>query len=432
MNQILDILKRTYCAAIGYEFMHMGDPEEKAWIRNRIEGPEKDIVFTQNGKKAILNKIIQAEGFEKYLHVKFVGTKRFGLDGGESLIPALEQIIKRGGNLGAKEIKIGMPHRGRLNVLANVMGKPFRAIFSEFFGKSVNASKDFEGDVKYHLGASSNREFDGNSVHISLTDNPSHLEAVNPVVLGQVRAKQFFHKDKDRKKVIPVLMHGDAAFAGQGIVAECFAMSGLPGHNIGGTIHIIVNNQIGFTTAPRFARSSPYPSDVAKIAQAPIFHVNGDDPEAVVHCAKIATEYRQKFNRDVVIDMVCYRRFGHNEGDEPSFTQPIMYRKIKSHPTTLTLYGKRLSAEGLTSDEKLQKEKVEFKQYLEKEFDISKSYKSELKWFDGAWSRFKPGLGKDKRGVSGVERGKLEKIGKKIFTIPTNFNAHKTLKIVFE
>ena len=432
LNQILDILKRTYCSAIGYEFMHMGDPEEKAWIRNRIEGPEKDIVFTQNGKKAILNKIIQAEGFEKYLHVKFVGTKRFGLDGGESLIPALEQIIKRGGNLGAKEIKIGMPHRGRLNVLANVMGKPFRAIFSEFFGKSVNASKDFEGDVKYHLGASSNREFDGNSVHISLTDNPSHLEAVNPVVLGQVRAKQFFHKDKDRKKVIPVLMHGDAAFAGQGIVAECFAMSGLPGHNIGGTIHIIVNNQIGFTTAPRFARSSPYPSDVAKIAQAPIFHVNGDDPEAVVHCAKIATEYRQKFNRDVVIDMVCYRRFGHNEGDEPSFTQPIMYRKIKSHPTTLTLYGKRLSAEGLTSDEKLQKEKVEFKQYLEKEFDISKSYKSELKWFDGAWSRFKPGLGKDKRGVSGVERSKLEKIGKKIFTIPTNFNAHKTLKRVFE
>ena len=432
LSQILDILKRTYCSAIGYEFMHMGDPEEKAWIRNRIEGPEKDIVFTQNGKKAILNKIIQAEGFEKYLHVKFVGTKRFGLDGGESLIPALEQIIKRGGNLGAKEIKIGMPHRGRLNVLANVMGKPFRAIFSEFFGKSVNASKDFEGDVKYHLGASSNREFDGNSVHISLTDNPSHLEAVNPVVLGQVRAKQFFHKDRDRKKVIPVLMHGDAAFAGQGIVAECFAMSGLPGHNIGGTIHIIVNNQIGFTTAPRFARSSPYPSDVAKIAQAPIFHVNGDDPEAVVHCAKIATEYRQKFNRDVVIDMVCYRRFGHNEGDEPSFTQPIMYRKIKSHPTTLTLYGKRLSAEGLTSDEKLQKEKVEFKQYLEKEFDISKSYKSELKWFDGAWSRFKPGLGKDKKGVSGVEKGKLEKIGKKIFTIPTNFNAHKTLKRVFE
>ena len=397
LNQILKILKKTYCTTIGYEFMHMGDPDEKAWIRNRIEGPEKDILFTENGKKAILNKIIQAEGFEKYLHVKFVGTKRFGLDGGESLIPALEQIIKRGGNLGAKEIKIGMPHRGRLNVLANVMGKPYKAIFSEFFGKSVNASKDFEGDVKYHLGASSNREFDGNLVHISLTDNPSHLEAVNPVVLGQVRAKQFFHKDKDRKKVIPVLMHGDAAFAGQGIVAECFAMSGLPGHNIGGTIHVIVNNQIGFTTAPRFARSSPYPSDVAKIAQAPIFHVNGDDPEAVVHCAKIATEYRQKFNRDVVIDMVCYRRFGHNEGDEPSFTQPIMYKRIKSHPTTLSIYGKKLSQEGLTSLDKLENEKNSFKRFLEKEFETSKNYKSELKWFDGVWSRFKPGLGKDKK-----------------------------------
>ena len=431
LNQILNILKKTYSSNIGYEFMHMGDPEEKSWIRDRIEGPEKEITFTENGKKAILNKIIQAEGFEKYLHVKFVGTKRFGLDGGESLIPALEQIIKRGGNLGAKEIKIGMPHRGRLNVLANVMGKSFKAIFSEFFGKTVNTSKDFEGDVKYHLGASSNREFDGNSVHISLTDNPSHLEAVNPVVLGQVRAKQFFHKDKERKKVIPVLMHGDAAFAGQGIVAECFAMSGLPGHNIGGTIHIIVNNQIGFTTAPRFARSSPYPSDVAKIAQAPIFHVNGDDPEAVVHCAKIATEYRQKFNRDVVIDIVCYRRFGHNEGDEPSFTQPIMYKKIRSHPTILSIYGKKLSQEGLISENDLFKEKNKFKNFLEKEFVSSKNYKSELKWFDGAWSRFKPGLGKDKRGVSGVDKKKLVEIGKKISKLPENLNVHKTLKKIF-
>ena len=427
LNQILDILKKTYCASIGYEFMHVGDPEEKAWIRNRIEGPEKHISFTVNGKKAILNKIIQAEGFEKYLHVKFIGTKRFGLDGGESLVPALEQIIKKGGSLGAKEIKIGMPHRGRLNVLANVMGKPFKAIFSEFFGKSSSSKKNYDGDVKYHLGASSNREFDGNNVHISLTDNPSHLEAVNPVVLGQVRAKQFFHKDPERKKVIPVLIHGDAAFAGQGIVAECFAMSGLPGHNIGGTIHIIVNNQIGFTTAPRFARSSPYPSDVAKTAQAPIFHVNGDDPEAVIHCAKIATEYRQKFNRDVVIDMVCYRRFGHNEGDEPSFTQPIMYKKISKHPTTLTLYGKKVSGEGLISEDEIKKMKGEFKNYLEKEFEISKSYKSELKWFEGVWSRFKPGLGKDKRGVSGIDEKRIISLGKKISTLPKNFNIHKTL-----
>jgi len=432
LNQILKILKKTYCSNIGYEFMHIGDPEEKSWIRDRIEGPEKEIKFTENGKKAILNKIVEAEGFEKYLHVKFVGTKRFGLDGSESLIPALEQIIKRGGNLGAKEIKMGMPHRGRLNVLANVMGKTYKAIFSEFFGKSVTSKKDFEGDVKYHLGASSNREFDGNLVHISLTDNPSHLEAVNPVVLGQVRAKQAFHKDPDRKKVIPVLMHGDAAFAGQGVVAECFAMSGLPGHNIGGTIHIIVNNQIGFTTAPRFARSSPYPSDVAKTAQAPIFHVNGDDPEAVVHCAKIATEYRQKFNRDVVIDMVCYRRFGHNEGDEPSFTQPMMYKKIRSHPTTLKIYGKKLSEEALTTENEIENKKKDFKNFLESEFESSKNYKSELKWFDGAWSRFKPGLGKDKRGVSGVKHEKILEIGKKITTFPENFNIHKTLKKIFD
>ena len=432
LREILKILKKTYCSNIGYEFMHMGDPDEKSWIRDRVEGKDKEVSFTENGKKAILNKIIEAEGFEKYLHVKFVGTKRFGLDGGESLIPALEQIIKRGGNLGAKEIKIGMPHRGRLNVLANVMAKSHKAIFSEFFGKSVASKKDFEGDVKYHLGASADREFDGNRVHISLTDNPSHLEAVNPVVLGQVRAKQFFHKDPERKKVIPVLMHGDASFAGQGVVAECFAMSGLPGHNIGGTIHIIVNNQIGFTTAPRFARSSPYPSDVAKIAQAPILHVNGDDPEAVVHCAKIATEFRQKFNRDVVIDMVCYRRFGHNEGDEPSFTQPLMYKKIKIQPTTLDTYGKRIASEGLFSSEEINNKKNYFKKYLEKEFVASKNYKSDLKRYDGTWSRFKPELGKDKRGVSGVNKNKIIEIGKKITTIPENFFIHKTLKKIFE
>ena len=432
LNEILYILKKTYCSNIGYEFMHMGDPDEKSWIRDRVEGKEKNVQFTNNGKKAILNKIIEAEGFEKYLHVKFVGTKRFGLDGGESLIPALEQIIKRGGSLGAKEIKIGMPHRGRLNVLANVMGKPYKAIFSEFFGKTVTSKKDFEGDVKYHLGASANREFDGNLVHISLTDNPSHLEAVNPVVLGQVRAKQFFHKDPSRKSVIPVLMHGDAAFAGQGVVAECFAMSGLPGHNIGGTIHVIVNNQIGFTTAPNYARSSPYPSDVAKTAQAPILHVNGDDPEAVVHCAKIATEFRQKFNRDVVIDIVCYRRFGHNEGDEPSFTQPLMYKKIKSQFTTLDIYGKKIVNEGLFSTNEVNQKKIDFKKYLEKEFNDSKNYKSDLKWYEGVWSRFKPELGKDKRGVSGIDRKDILEIGKKITKIPQNFNIHKTLRKIFE
>ena len=338
INEILNKLRKVYCSTIGAEYMHISDPEEKVWFRDRMEKEQNQLSFTENGKKAILNKVVQAEGFEKFLAKKYVGTKRFGLDGGESLIPALEQIIKRGGQLGVKEVKIGMPHRGRLNVLANVLQKSYKKIFNEFVGELDSKSEESAGDVKYHLGASSNREFDGNLVHVSLTDNPSHLEAVNPVVLGQVRAKQFYHNDRDRKQVIPILIHGDAAFAGQGVVAECFAMSGLKGHNTGGTIHVIVNNQIGFTTSPRFARSSPYPSDLGKIVEAPILHCNGDDPEAVVHCAKIAIEFRQKFKKDVVIDIICYRRFGHNEGDEPTFTQPLMYKKIKSHPTTCLLY----------------------------------------------------------------------------------------------
>ena len=319
VNEMISFLKKTYCSTIGVEYMHISNPVEKVWFRERMEKKEYQLNFTQNGKKAILNKLIQAEGFEKFLAVKFLGTKRFGIDGGESLIPALEQLIKRGGQLGVKEIKIGMPHRGRLNVLANVLQKSYKRMFNEFSGEFESLEANSAGDVKYHLGASSNREFDGNLVHISLSDNPSHLEAVNPVVLGQTRAKQYFHNDKRRQQVIPILIHGDAAFAGQGVVAECFAMSGVPGHNTGGTIHIIVNNQIGFTTNPKFARSSPYPSDLAKMVEAPILHVNSDDPEAVVHCARIAMDFRQKFNKDVVIDMICYRRFGHNEGDEPSF-----------------------------------------------------------------------------------------------------------------
>ena len=292
VREILQFLKKTYCGPVGYEYMHISNPTERKWFRDRVEKDENALKFTNNGKDAILNKLIQAEGFEKFLHTKYVGTKRFGLDGGESLIPALEQIIKIGGQFKIKEVKIGMSHRGRLNVLANVLQKSYKRIFNEFAGEMSGNTKDSAGDVKYHLGASSNREFDGNSVHVSLTDNPSHLEAVNPVVLGQTRAKQFFHGDKERNKVIPILIHGDAAFAGQGVVSECFAMSGLPGHNTGGTIHIIVNNQIGFTTSPRFARSSPYPSDVGKMVDAPIIHVNGDNPEAVVYATRVATEFR--------------------------------------------------------------------------------------------------------------------------------------------
>tara|TARA_B100002051_G_scaffold275735_1_gene320735 strand:+ start:598 stop:3501 length:2904 start_codon:yes stop_codon:yes gene_type:complete len=432
INEILSFFRKTYCSTIGVEYMHISDPVEKVWFRERMEKKETQIKFTINGKKAILNKLIQAEGFEKFLAVKFVGTKRFGIDGGESLIPALEQLVKRGGQLGVKEIKIGQPHRGRLNILANVLQKSYKRMFNEFAGEYASFSADSTGDVKYHLGASSNREFDGNLVHISLADNPSHLEAVNPVVLGQTRAKQYFHKDKKRRQVVPILIHGDAAFAGQGVVAECFAMSGLPGHNTGGTIHIIVNNQIGFTTSPKFARSSPYPSDLAKMVDAPILHVNGDDPEAVVHCARVAMEFRQKFNRDVVIDIICYRRFGHNEGDEPSFTQPVMYSKIKKHKTALNIYAEKLIKEGVVSQEEFNSMKMKFKNLLEEQFKTAKEYKPKLDWYAGVWSRYKPEKGKDRRGITGVSNEKIKKIGEKITSIPKEFNSHPTIKKIFD
>ncbi|MFL2898417.1 MAG: 2-oxoglutarate dehydrogenase E1 component [Candidatus Pelagibacter sp.] len=432
LKEIIKFLKDKYCSSIGVEYMHMTEREEKIWFRERIEKEENKVSFTNNGKKAILNKLIQAEGFEKYLALKFVGTKRFGLDGAESLIPALEQIIKRGGQLGVKEIKIGMPHRGRLNVLANLLQKSYKKIFNEFTGEFSETHDDSTGDVKYHLGASSDRTFDDIPVHISLTDNPSHLEAVDPVVLGQTRAKQFYHNDAERNKVIPILIHGDAAFAGQGVVAECFAMSGLKGHNTGGTIHIIVNNQIGFTTSPRFARSSPYPSDLGKVVESPILHCNGDDPEAVVHCAKIAIEFRQKFNKDVVIDVICYRRFGHNEGDEPSFTQPLMYEKIKSHPSTLKVYGKKLIDEKIISEQEFNAQIKDFKNLLDEQYKSAKNYQPKLKWFEGTWSRYKPEKGKDRRGNSGVNSEKLRIISEKINKIPAEINIHKTIKKILE
>jgi 2-oxoglutarate dehydrogenase E1 component len=427
LRETLSFLKKVYCGPVGYEYMHISNPVERKWLRDRIENDENALKFTKNGKEAILKKLIQAEGFEKFLHKKYVGTKRFGLDGGESLIPALEQIIKIGGQSQVKEIKIGMSHRGRLNVLANVLQKSYKKIFNEFAGEFNSTTEDGAGDVKYHLGASSNREFDGNSVHVSLTDNPSHLEAVNPVVLGQTRAKQFFHKDKGRKKVIPILIHGDAAFAGQGVVAECFAMSGLPGHNTGGTIHIIINNQIGFTTSPRFARSSPYPSDVAKMVDAPIIHVNGDDPEAVVYGARIATEFRLKFNRDVVVDLICYRRFGHNEGDEPSFTQPLMYKKIRSHPSPIKVYGNKLVAENTISNDELENTINKFKHLLDEQFKNAKDYKPQIEWFEGTWSAYKPEKGKDKRGITGADTKKLLEISEKINDSPEKLNLHKTI-----
>ena len=434
INEIYDILHRTYCGKVGVEFMHIAHPEEKAWIQRRIEGEDKEIRFTENGKKAILNKLIEAEGFEKFLGLKYRGTKRFGLDGGESLVPALEQIIKRGGHMGLKEIVLGMPHRGRLNVLGNVMDKPFQALFSEFLGAAANPEEiESSGDVKYHLGASSDRIFDGNTVHLSLTANPSHLEIVDPVVLGKVRAKQDQRADEKRRSVLPLILHGDAAFAGQGVVPECFGLSGLRGHRTGGSIHFIVNNQIGFTTNPRFSRSSPYPSDIAKGFQAPILHVNGDDPEAVVYCAKVATEFRQKFGKPFVIDMFCYRRFGHNEGDEPAFTQPLMYKKIADHPTVVEIYGQRLIREGVISRGDLEMAKQAFRNHLDRQFESAAQYKPEkADWLSGKWQGFSLHDGRHVQGQTGVEEPVLQKIGDRITDIPEAFHAHRTITRIYK
>jgi 2-oxoglutarate dehydrogenase E1 component len=437
IREMLDILQRTYCSTIGYEFMHITDPAEKAWLQERIEGPDKEITFTKEGKRAILQKLVEGEGFEKFLDVKYTGTKRFGLDGGESLIPALEQIIKRGGNLGVQDIVMGMAHRGRLNILTQVMGKPHRALFHEFKGGSA-APDDVEGsgDVKYHLGVSSDREFDGNKVHLSLTPNPSHLEIVDPVVLGKVRAKQdqYGCQPEDRRVVMPLLLHGDAAFAGQGVVAECLGLSGLKGHRTGGSVHVIINNQIGFTTYPRFSRSSPYPSDVAKMVEAPIFHANGDDPEAVVFAAKVATEFRMRFQKPVVLDMWCYRRFGHNEGDEPGFTQPLMYRKIRSQKTTLEIYAAKLVGEGVVTEGEVEKMKTDWRARLEAEYEAGQAYKpNKADWLDGAWSGLKAVASASndddpRRGQTGVALETLKSIGATLARVPDGFNIHKTIQ----
>ncbi|HRO34018.1 MAG TPA: 2-oxoglutarate dehydrogenase E1 component, partial [Brevundimonas sp.] len=448
IREVMARLKATYCGNIGVQFMHIAEPEEKAWLQQRFEGDARfdRNTFTREGKLAILNKLIEAEGFERFLHKRFPGTKRFGLDGGEAMVPALEQVIKRGGNLGVDEIVLGMAHRGRLNVLAAVMGKPYRAIFHEFQGGStVPSDIDGSGDVKYHMGASSDRSFDGNKVHLSLTANPSHLEIVNPVVLGKSRAKQAFDIREanagepeeswvlDRTKVAPLLIHGDAAFAGQGVVAECFALMGLKGYRTGGTLHFVINNQIGFTTSPRNSRSSPYPSDVALMVQAPIFHVNGDDPEAVTFAAKVATEYRQKFHKDVVVDMFCYRRFGHNEGDDPTFTQPVMYRKIKDQPSTREIYSRRLVAEGVITEAEVEAELARFEAFLDAEFDAGKGFEAKkADWLDGQWTGMGLAEGEERRGQTAVPAEKLQDLGARLTTIPNAVDTHKTLKRVID
>jgi len=432
IRQILPVLQANYCGPVGLEYMHINDLEERRFLQDRMEGKDAEIVFTPEGKRSILEKVIHGEQWEKFLAKKYVGTKRFGLDGGESAIPALEAIIKYGGQYGVQEIDVGMAHRGRLNVLSNVMGKPYRAIFHEFAGGATNpADVGGSGDVKYHLGTSSDREFDGNTVHLSLLPNPSHLEAVDPVVLGKARAVQTIKGDKEGDSVLPLLLHGDAAFAGQGIVAECFGFSGLPGYGTGGTIHYVINNQVGFTTSPQFGRSSPYPSDMAKAIQAPIFHVNGDDPEAVTFCCKVAIEFRQEFNRDIVIDMWCYRRFGHNEGDEPSFTQPLMYDAIRGHPPVSQIYGARLIAEGVVDQAWIDDTTAKFVQHLETEFEAGTSYlPNKADWFEGRWHGLgRPGEPVDARrnvntAIADVQYDALSKL---LTTVPAGLSIHKTL-----
>jgi 2-oxoglutarate dehydrogenase E1 component len=437
VREIVRVLQETYCGHIGFEYMHINEVEERRFIQDRIEKPEETVQFTPEGKQSILTKVIHAEQWEKFLAKKYVGTKRFGLDGGESAVPALEAVIKYGGMFGVEEIAVGMAHRGRLNVLSNVMGKPAQAIFHEFAGGATNpADVGGSGDVKYHLGTSSDREFDGIKVHLSLCPNPSHLEAVDPVVLGKARAIQTYKDDKQGDTVLPILLHGDAAFAGQGVVWECLSFSGLPGYATGGTIHFIINNQVGFTTSPQFARSSPYPSDVAKGIQAPILHVNGDDPEAVTWACKLAIEFRQRFNRDIVIDMWCYRRFGHNEGDEPSFTQPLMYAAIKQHPPISQIYGARLIAEGVVDQPWIEQQTKDYVAELEQDFEAAVSYApNKADWFEGRWA----GLGRPDEPVlarrniqTAIDEEAMRELGDVLTRVPDNFTIHKTLQRILD
>jgi 2-oxoglutarate dehydrogenase E1 component len=426
VREILDVVRTAYCGPIGVEFMHIQDPDQKSWMQRRIEGAPWHKSFDDDERKLILKQLTEAEGFEAFCQKRFVGTKRFGLEGGEVTIPALHTIIETAARAGVSEICIGMPHRGRLNTLANIVRKPFTAMFSEFGGESFKPDDvQGSGDVKYHLGTSTDVEIGGRTVHLSLQPNPSHLEAVDPVVVGKVRARQDEAGDtRARRSVMGVLMHGDAAFAGQGLVYETLAMSQLIGYRTGGTIHVIVNNQIGFTTVPAHAYSGLYCTDVAKSIQSPILHVNGDDPEAVVFCARIAAEFRQEFGADVVLDIVCYRRHGHNETDEPAFTQPIMYRAIRNQKTTRTLYAERLARTGVVTPDQAKAMWDDFAGRLEDAANASKSYKpNKADWLEGHWSGFGQGdnNGEQADEATAVKLEALKQIGAALSAQPENF-----------
>ncbi len=433
LKDIIRILKETYCASIGVEFLHIQQADQKQWVQERIEEVRNKTNFTTEGKKAIYKRIVQSELFEQFLDKKFLGTKRYGIEGGESMIPGIEQIVKQACIAGIEDIIIGTAHRGRLTLLSSVLEMSYKNILSKFQGTLNDPNEVLgSGDVKYHLGVSTDREFENKKIHLSLTSNPSHLEAVNPVVVGKVRAKQTLTKDKSTDKAIGLLIHGDAAVAGQGVVAETFAMSQLRGFKTGGTIHFVINNQIGFTTMPQYGRSAPYCTEIAKMVQAPIFHVNGDDPEAVVHVCRLATEFRNKFKVDVVVDMFCYRRSGHNEADEPSFTQPLMYQAIKSHPTTRKIYEKKLIENGTISMEESKKIIDDFKNFLDDEFNAAKNYNpNKADWLEGTWTGLSTATFDARRGKTSVKKEKLIDIAKKIHNIPNDFSAHKRIQKIY-
>jgi 2-oxoglutarate dehydrogenase E1 component len=429
LREIVTILRETYCGPIGVEFMHIQDPEQKAWIQRKVEGAPWRTVFDPSAKRAILTQLTEAEGFEAFCQKRYVTTKRFGLEGGEVTIPAIHAVIETTAQAGVSEIAIGMPHRGRLNTLVNIVKKPLTAVFSEFGGESFKPDDvQGSGDVKYHLGTSTDIDIGGRSVHLSLQPNPSHLEAVDPVVIGKVRARQDEAGDTQRRSsVMAILMHGDAAFAGQGLVYETLAMSQLIGYRTGGTVHVVVNNQIGFTTVPAHAYSGLYCTDVAKSIQAPILHVNGDDPEAVVFCARMAAEFRMRFATDIVLDVVCYRRHGHNETDEPAFTQPLMYRAIDKTRTTRTLYVERLVVEGVITAADAQKMWDDFSQTLEAANAAGKSYKpNKADWLEGHWSGMSQPDPEAERieHATAVHADTLKRIGTALSRVPAGFEVH--------
>ena len=430
-RQVIANLERIYSGNVGYEFSYTDNLEENEWLQSKIENFEKNETFTKDEKKEMLDSLLQVESFEQFLQSRFPGAKRFSIEGADNAIISARKVIRTLVEDGVEDIVIGMPHRGRLNVLTKILNKPYRSMFSEFQGKFAHPeSLEITGDVKYHLGASYDLKFhSGKKAHLSLAANPSHLEAVNPVVVGKVRAKQDHFKDTERKKVAGILFHGEAAFAGQGVVMESLMLSELSGYNAGGTIHIVVNNQVGFTATGKEAHLGRYSTEIAKIVKAPIFHVNGNCTEEVAKVSQIAAEYRNKYKKDVIIDLVCYRLHGHNEIDEPRFTQPKMYEKISTLETPGKIYSDQLVSEKVIDSSYFENSKEEYKKQLDKELEASKTYKPEVEeWFEGLWkglSRYSKSKSIDKK--TGVAVDALRKIGKSITTIPEGFNAHKII-----